>query len=65
MNLCRVTFDGRVYHMVVAASGKQAAVLIADALNCRVTCNGITYQITDFDVNKIDIDSFRETTIID
>ncbi|WP_185910589.1 hypothetical protein [Limosilactobacillus mucosae] len=51
--------------MVVAASGKQAAVLIADALNCRVTCNGITYQITDFDVNKIDIDLFRETTIID
>lgn len=62
MNLCRVTFDGRVYHMVVAASGKQAAGLIADELNYRWT--GITFQWSDFDVKEIDIDSFRTPTIL-
>ena len=50
---------------MVAASKEQAVGPIVEALNWRVTDNDITYQITDFDVNKIDIDSFRETTIID
>ena len=52
MNLYRVTLDGWLDHLVVAASKEQAVGPIGDALNCRVTGNGITYQITDFDVNK-------------
>lgn len=65
MNLYRVTLNGLVCHMVVATSEKQAAGMIADDLNwlCRQT--DIDYQITDFDVKKIDIDSFRQPTIID
>lgn len=65
MNLYRVTLDGWLDHLVVAASKEQAVGPIVEALNWRVTANDITYKITDFDVDKIDIDSFRETTIID
>lgn len=63
MNLCRVTFDGWACRMVAAASERQAAGLIADELNWRRT--GITFQWSDFDVKEIDIDSFRQPTIID
>lgn len=66
MNLYRVTFSR--WHignwLVAAASEKQAAGLIADNLNRHWRQTGITYQISDFDVYRIDIDSFREPTII-
>lgn len=62
MNLYRVTLGGRACELVVAASGKQAAELIADELNYRWT--GITFQWSDFDVKEIDIDSFRTPTIL-
>lgn len=63
MNLYRVMLDGWVCHLVVAASKEQAAGLINNELNWRQT--GITHQIPDFHVKKIDIDSFRQPTIID
>lgn len=63
MNLYRVTLDGWACRMVVAASERQAAGLIADELNWRRT--GITFQWSDFDVKEIDINSFRTPTIID
>lgn len=62
MNLYRVTLGVRLCELVVAASGKQAAGLIADELNCRWT--SITFQWSDFDVKEIDIDSFRTPTIL-
>lgn len=63
MNLYRVTLGVRLCKLVVAASEKQAAGLIADELNYRWT--SITFQWSDFDVKEIDIDSFRQPTIID
>ena len=65
MNLYRVMLDGLVCYMVVATSEKQAAGMAADDLNWRWRQTDIDYQITDFDVKKIDIDSFRQPTIID
>lgn len=62
MNLYRVTLGVRLCELVVAASGKQAAGLIADELNYRWT--DITYQWSDFDVKALDIDSFRTPTIL-
>lgn len=67
MNLYKVTFSK--WHignwLVAAASEKQAVGLIVDNLNGHRRQTGITYQISDFDVNQIDIDSFRQPTIID
>ena len=65
MNLYRVTLDGWLDHLVVAASKEQAVGPIVEALNWRVTDNDINCLFTDFDAEKIDIDSFRETTIMD
>ena len=68
MKLYKVTFSGRRHignWLVAAASEKQAAGLIVDNLNRHWRQTGITYQISDFDVYRIDIDSFREPTIID
>ena len=65
MNLYRVTFSR--WHignwLVAAASEKQAAGKVADELNWLQS--NINYQISDFNVYQIDIDSFREPTIID
>ena len=63
MNLYRVTLNAWLCNLVVATSERQAAGLIADELNWRRT--GITFQWSDFDVKEIDIDSFRQPTIID
>nr|WP_278769336.1 hypothetical protein [Limosilactobacillus mucosae] len=65
MNLYRVTLDGWLDHLVVAASKEQAVSPIVEALNWRVTANDITYQTTDFYAKKIDIDSIKKPTIID
>ncbi|WP_278770956.1 hypothetical protein [Limosilactobacillus mucosae] len=65
MNLYRVTLNAWLCNLVVAASERQAAGLIADEFNRHWRQTGITFQWSDFDVNKIDIDSFRQPTIID
>lgn len=62
MNLYRVTLGVRLCELVVAASGKQAAELIADELNYRWT--DITYQWSDFDVEGIDVEGIRTPTIL-
>lgn len=64
MNLYLVTLSHAAVGkwLVFAASGKQAAGLIADELNYRWT--GTTFQWLDFDVKEIDIDSFRTPTIL-
>lgn len=62
MNLYRVT-DGSFGFLMVAPSEKQAAGKVADDLNWWQ--KNVNYQITDFDVYQIDIESFREPTIID
>lgn len=64
MNLYLVTLSHAAVGkwLVFAASGKQAAGLIADELNYRWT--DITYQWSDFDVKGIDIDSIRTPTIL-
>lgn len=63
MNLYRVVLDASLCEFVVAASERQAAGKVADELNWLQS--NINYQISDFDVYQIDIDSFREPTIID
>lgn len=64
MNLYLVTLSHAAVGkwLVVAASGKQAAGLIADEFNYRWT--DVTYQWSDFDVEAIDIDSIRTPTIL-
>lgn len=63
MNLYRVTLDTSLCEFVVAASERQAAGKVADELNWLQS--NVNYQISDFDVYQIDIDSIREPTIID
>lgn len=63
MNLYRVTIGVGSCELVVAASEKQAAGLIADELN-NYRWTGTTFQWLDFDVKEIDIDSFRTPTIL-
>lgn len=64
MNLYLVTLSHAAVGkwLVVAASGKQAAGLIADELNYWWT--DITFQWSDFAVKEIDIDSIRTPTIL-
>lgn len=66
MNLYLVTLSYAAVGkwLVFAASRKQAAGLIADELNYRWRQRGIPFQWSDFDVKKIDIDSFRTPTIL-
>lgn len=63
MNLYRVVLDASLCEFVVAASERQVAGKVADELNWLQS--NINYQISDFNVYQIDIDSFREPTIID
>lgn len=66
MNLYLVTLSHAAAGkwLVFAASRKQAAELIADKLNYRWRQRGITYQMSDFAVKEIDIDSIRTPTIL-
>lgn len=64
MNLYLVTLSHAAVGkwLVFAASGKQAAGLIADELNYRWA--DITYQWSDFDVEGIDVEGIRTPTIL-
>lgn len=66
MNLYLVTLSHAAVGkwLVVAASRKQAAGLIADELNYRWQQRGIPYQMSDFNVKAIDVDSIRTPTIL-